>query len=52
MRSFAARCGAALVPEFQGYFVIIYGDSALITSHAIRSLLDHARSESAAVTLG
>jgi bifunctional UDP-N-acetylglucosamine pyrophosphorylase/glucosamine-1-phosphate N-acetyltransferase len=47
----AARCGQALVPEFQGYLVILYGDSALITSHALRSLLDHARAESAAVAL-
>jgi bifunctional UDP-N-acetylglucosamine pyrophosphorylase/glucosamine-1-phosphate N-acetyltransferase len=47
----AARCGQALVPDFQGYLVILYGDSALITAHALRSLLDHARAEGAAVAL-
>jgi bifunctional UDP-N-acetylglucosamine pyrophosphorylase/glucosamine-1-phosphate N-acetyltransferase len=47
----AARCGQSMVPDFQGYLVILYGDSALITAHALRSLLEHARRESAAVAL-
>jgi bifunctional UDP-N-acetylglucosamine pyrophosphorylase / glucosamine-1-phosphate N-acetyltransferase len=47
----AARCGQAAVPEFQGYLVIVYGDSALLTTAAISSLVEHARSEAAAVTL-
>ncbi|HKU40299.1 MAG TPA: bifunctional UDP-N-acetylglucosamine diphosphorylase/glucosamine-1-phosphate N-acetyltransferase GlmU [Polyangiales bacterium] len=47
----AARCGAAALPDFSGYLVIVYGDSALITSSALGSLLEHTRRESAVVGL-
>jgi bifunctional UDP-N-acetylglucosamine pyrophosphorylase/glucosamine-1-phosphate N-acetyltransferase len=47
----AARVGAALVPELSGYLAIVYGDSALITSKAIRSLVRLANEEKVAVAL-
>jgi bifunctional UDP-N-acetylglucosamine pyrophosphorylase/glucosamine-1-phosphate N-acetyltransferase len=47
----AARCGAALLPDFDGKLVILYGDSPLITAHALRSLVTHANQRAAKFAL-
>jgi bifunctional UDP-N-acetylglucosamine pyrophosphorylase/glucosamine-1-phosphate N-acetyltransferase len=41
----AARCGQAALPEWNGWIVILYGDSALITPRALEALMAHASSE-------
>lgn len=40
----AARCGQAAIPTWNGWIVIVYGDSVLISAHALTALLAHARS--------
>jgi bifunctional UDP-N-acetylglucosamine pyrophosphorylase/glucosamine-1-phosphate N-acetyltransferase len=37
----AARCGQEAVADFNGWLVIVYGDSALLTSTALRKLVEH-----------
>ncbi len=39
----AARCGQAALADFDGWLLILYGDSALLTSHALRALIAHAK---------
>lgn len=38
----AARCGVEVVGEFDGWFLILYGDCPLITPQALRALANHA----------
>jgi bifunctional UDP-N-acetylglucosamine pyrophosphorylase/glucosamine-1-phosphate N-acetyltransferase len=39
----AARCGQSALPDWNGWILILYGDSALITARALEALIDHAR---------
>jgi bifunctional UDP-N-acetylglucosamine pyrophosphorylase / glucosamine-1-phosphate N-acetyltransferase len=39
----AARCGAEALPGFAGWLLILYGDSALLTSEALSTLMASAR---------
>jgi bifunctional UDP-N-acetylglucosamine pyrophosphorylase/glucosamine-1-phosphate N-acetyltransferase len=39
----AAQCGQAAIPRWEGLIVILYGDSVLISAHALTALVDCAR---------
>ncbi len=47
----AARCGAAALPDWNGWFVIQYGDSALLTCAAIAALVAHASASTGPLAL-
>jgi bifunctional UDP-N-acetylglucosamine pyrophosphorylase/glucosamine-1-phosphate N-acetyltransferase len=47
----AAHRGQAALPDWQGWVVILYGDSVLLTSQAVSSLLDCARNSSSPLAL-
>lgn len=47
----AARCGQTALPSWNGWIVIIYGDSVLLPALALSTLLEHARASSAPLAL-
>jgi bifunctional UDP-N-acetylglucosamine pyrophosphorylase / glucosamine-1-phosphate N-acetyltransferase len=42
----AARCGVAALSDYEGWLLILYGDCPLISSRALRELVDHAAAQS------
>jgi bifunctional UDP-N-acetylglucosamine pyrophosphorylase / glucosamine-1-phosphate N-acetyltransferase len=47
----AARCGQSAIPTWNGWIVIVYGDSVLISAHAITALLAHARTSASPLAM-
>lgn len=47
----AARCGQEAIPSWTGWIVIVYGDSVLVSAHALTALLAHARNSASPLAM-
>jgi bifunctional UDP-N-acetylglucosamine pyrophosphorylase / glucosamine-1-phosphate N-acetyltransferase len=47
----AARCGQAALPNWNGFIMIICGDSVLLSAQALNTLMDRARKHSGPLTM-